>query len=139
VAEPFIYEENKYPSVEHAFHAQKLDPDDDRRDEYIALFTDLKSPPSEAKKNGGKGGFKKRGFIIRDDWDSVKLKIMYEIIKAYYEQNDKMKQLLIQTGNKELIHYGPRIDEFWGQKKDGSGKNHHGKILMKIRDEFKRE
>jgi len=136
VAEPFTYEENKYPSVEHAFHAQKLDPDDDRRDEYIALFTDLKSPPSEAKKNGGKGSFKKRGFIIRDDWDSVKLKIMYEIIKAYYEQNDRMKQLLIQTGNKELIHYGPRIDEFWGQKKDGSGKNHHGKILMKIRDEI---
>ena len=82
---------------------------------------------------------KKRGYTIREDWNSGRLKIMYEITKAYYEQNDRMKQLLIQTGNKELIHYGPRIDEFWGQKKDGSGKNHHGKILMKIRDEFKRE
>ena len=51
------------------------------------------------------------GFKIQEDWDSVKLKIMYEITKAYYEHNDRMKQQLIQTGNKELIHYGPRIDE----------------------------
>ena len=137
VGEPFSYEEKTYPSVEHAFHAQKLDPSDDRREEYIALFTDIDSPPSEAKKNGGKGSFKKRGYTIREDWNSERLKIMYEITKAYYEQNDRLRERLLQTGDRYLKHYGPRIDDFWGEKKDGSGQNHHGKILMRLRDEFR--
>lgn len=137
VAEPFSYEEKTYPSVEHAFHAQKLDPNDDRREEYIALFTDKDTLPSDAKKNGGKGSFKKRGYTIREDWDTVKLKLMYEITKAYYEQNDRMRERLLQTGDRYLKHYGPRIDDFWGEKKDGSGQNHHGKILMRLRDEFR--
>lgn len=138
VGEPFSYEGNTYPSVEHAFHAQKLDPADERRDEYIALFTDIDSLPSEAKKNGGKGSFKKRGYTIREDWNSERLKIMYEITKAYYEQNDRMRERLLQTGDRYLKHYGPRIDDFWGEKKDCSGQNHHGKILMRLRDEFRK-
>lgn len=138
IAEPFTYEGNTYPSTEHAFHAQKLDPSDDRREEYIALFTDKDSLPSDAKKNGGKGSFKKRGYTIREDWDTVRLKLMYETTKAYYEQNDRMRERLLQTGDRYLKHYGPRIDDFWGEKKDGSGQNHHGKILMRLRDEFRK-
>ena len=69
--------------------------------------------------------------------DTVRLKLMYQITKAYYEQNDRMRERLLQTGDRYLKHYGPRIDEFWGQKKDGEGENHHGKILMRLRDEFR--
>ena len=46
-----------------------------------------------------------------------------------------MVKRLIETGDKELIHKGFRIDDFWGVNKYG-GNNHHGKILMKLREKF---
>ena len=45
------------------------------------------------------------------------------------------RELVKETGNKNLIHKGFRIDPFWGVKGDNDeGENQHGKILMKIRE-----
>jgi hypothetical protein len=60
---------------------------------------------------------------------------MKEITEEYYKANPKYLQKLIDTGKKELLHSGPRIDKFWGVSPDG-GENHHGKILMEIRDKM---
>jgi len=61
---------------------------------------------------------------------------MKEININYYEANPKFRQKLIETGSKELIHTGFRIDPFWGQTKNG-GENQHGKILMESRANLK--
>ena len=131
--EPFNYEGLTYPTVEHAFHAQKVT--DDKKEKYQKLFTSSEIEPNEAKKMGGKKYFEENNFTLRNDWDNVKLNIMEEIIREYYLNNPDMLKKLKQTGTKELVHTGFRIDDYWGVKK-GEGKNYHGKILMKIRNEL---
>lgn len=138
VANPFKYNDMEYSSVENAFHAQKVDDNDERVDEYrIALSTNVADvlEPNIAKKFGGRKSFEENGFTLRQDWDKVKLKIMKEITREYYVSNQEFLDKLINTGNKKLIHSGFRIDDYWGVKKSG-GENNHGKILMELREEL---
>ena len=62
---------------------------------------------------------------------------MEEITREYYLSNSDLTDKLIKTGEKLLIHKGFRIDDYWGVKKEDVGENNHGKILMKLREEFK--
>ena len=139
-AEPFKYNGMEYPTVEHAFHAQKVSDDDPKVEEFrLALSTNISDvlTPNAAKKFGGKASFKENDFTLRDDWDDVKLKIMEEITRDYYMSNRDLIDKLIETDNKLLVHKGFRIDTFWGVDKKDEGKNNHGNILMKLREEFK--
>ena len=139
-AEPFKYNEIEYPTVEHAFHAQKLADNDPKVDEYrFALSTNVNDilTPSAAKKFGGKDSFKENDFTLRNDWDDVKLKIMEEIIRDYYISNTELIDKLIKTNNKLLVHKGFGINTFWGVDKNNEGRNNQGNILMKLREEFK--
>lgn len=128
----FEYDGYTYPTVEHAFHAQKIDPISPKIDEYKEKFTDKKLKPNEAKKLGGKKSFKENNYKLRKDWDKIKLRLMKEITETYYKSNPELTDKLLSTKKKELLHTGPRIDDFWGANKTG-GENHHGKILMEIR------
>ena len=132
-ANPFEYEGLIYRTVEHAFHSQKVN--DEKKEEYQKLFTNEELEPNEAKKLGGRKYFEEMNYSLRKDWDSIKLKVMEDITKTYYSANPEYLQKLKETGDKKLIHSGFRIDDFWGVKKD-KGENNHGKILMKIREEF---
>ena len=91
--------------------------------------------PNEAKKLGGKKYFKEHNYKIRDDWNDKRLEIMRECTEAYYNENKDMMKRLVETGDKKLIHKGFRIDGFWGVNKKEQN-NHHGKILMSLRDKF---
>jgi len=134
---PFKYNGYIYPTVEHAFHSQKISNDDPKKDEYIKLFTNPDLPPNVAKTLGSKVNFEKENYKFRNDWDKNKLRIMEEINLEYYKSNDKFLKKLKETGNKNLIHKGFRIDPFWGVRGDNDeGENHHGKILMKIREKL---
>ena len=136
--EPFKYDGYEYPTVEHAFHAQKIDPKDPKIDEYKNKLSNKDLPANEAKKLGGKKSFKENDYKFRKDWDEIKLKLMEEITEEYYKSNPKLLQKLKETGESKLLHSGPLIDNFWGINKKG-GENHHGKILMKIRKELEFE
>ena len=134
IGNEFEYDGYIYPTVEHAFHAQKIDIEDSKIDEYKKKFTNKDLIPSEAKKMGGKKSFQENNYKFREDWDKIKLDLMKEIYEEYYKANPKLLEKLKETGNRELLHTGPRIDTYWGVNSKG-GNNHHGKILMKIRDE----
>jgi len=113
----------RYPSVEHAFHASKTLNVNQRK--YISgLLT-----PGEAKRQG-------RKLKLRPDWELVKLDIMEELVRKKF-QDPKLRTWLLETGSMELIEGNTWHDQFWGVYK-GKGENHLGKILMKIREEFKR-
>lgn len=136
-ANAFEYNGKIYPTVEHAFQAQKIDLDDPKKDEYQDKFTDEKLAPNEAKKMGGKGYFKSNNYSFRaKDWDKVKLSIMKDIVSEYYKSNPDMAKKLVETGDKKLVHKGFGIDGFWGVTKKENN-NHHGKILMEMREELK--
>lgn len=69
-------------------------------------FTKLN--PSEAKKLG-------RKVTLRKDWESVKIKIMEEIVRAKFVQNPELAQKLIATGNAYLEEGNTWGDKVWEQ------------------------
>lgn len=112
-----------YPNAETAFQAQKtLDVEERRK------FSMLKNPV-QAKRLG-------RKVKLRDDWEEVKLDIMTEVVSQKFLQHPHLIEMLLQTGDEELIEGNKWGDRFWGVCK-GVGENHLGKILMKIRDAYK--
>lgn len=114
----------KYTSVEAAFQAQKcLDKN------VMAEFTTM--TPGQAKKCGCK-------VKLREDWESVKINIMEEIVRVKFTSNGELKQMLLDTQDMELIEGNNWNDRFWGVCK-GKGQNNLGKILMKIRDELQKK
>ena len=63
---------------------------------------------------------------------------MEEIVRAKFTQNPKLKEQLLSTGDAILIERNTWNDRYWGVDiRSGVGKNHLGKILMKIRSELK--
>lgn len=118
---PVIYDGIRYSSAETAFQAQKTLSVSER--EAMSLLAPLK-----AKRAGGH-------VVLRDDWEDIKLDVMYEICRAKFTQNENLRQLLIATCGEELIEGNDWGDRFWGTV-GGIGENHLGKILMRIRDEI---
>lgn len=85
--------------------------------------------PGEAKKYG-------RLLTLREDWDDIKLEIMEDVVRCKFGQNALLREMLLATENLELIEGNTWGDKYWGVC-DGEGENHLGKILMKVRDEFR--
>ena len=83
---------------------------------------------------------KQIGYKVKCDikkWDSIKINIMEEIVKAKFS-NEYLKQKLIKTGKSNLIEKNFWHDNYWGicyctKCKGTIGNNNLGKILMKIR------
>ncbi len=119
---PVMYQGITYQNNEAAFQAMKV------TNKSIHLeFSDL--PPNLAKRKG-------RRVKLRPDWEEVKETFMYEIAKAKFEQNDQLKNWLLQTGESILIEGNTWGDRVWGVC-NGIGENKLGKILMRVRNELK--
>lgn len=78
-----------------------------------------------------------RRFIIRDDWENIKVSVMEQAIRARFEQHHELAIALKHTRRKLYDHSA--ADSFWGIGVDGHGVNMTGEILMKIRDELQSE
>lgn len=117
-----IFEGHLYPSVEHAYVASKTLNEMERE-----VIRSMRSP-GEAKRLG-------RQLDLRDDWNTVRIPIMEDLVRKKFS-NIHLAGLLLQTGDKEIIEINSWNDTFWGQC-NGKGSNHLGKILMKIRGEHK--
>lgn len=120
---PFYIYERYWKNVEAAYQSQKtLDP---KECEAIAEAV----TPREARDLGQK-------VTMRSDWDQVKYKVMLECVQAKFEQHKDLQELLLSTGNEELVE-DSSIDYFWGCGADGTGQNNLGKILMEVRKELR--
>jgi ribA/ribD-fused uncharacterized protein len=117
-------DEERYYSVEHAYQAAKTLNKDERK-----VIRNVSSP-DKAKKLGKK-------CTIRKDWESIKLQVMYCLLKQKFA-HPELKELLLSTWNAELIEGNWWKDTFWGVY-NGKGSNHLGRLLMKVRDELKLE
>ena len=80
-----------------------------------------------------------------EDWEAQQIEVMYSCLKKKFEQNPALLNLLLATGNMELVE--ATQDRLWGcgatlssnvlRRHQWVGQNRHGKILMTIRDEFR--
>ena len=114
-----------YPTVEHAYQASKtLDPILHRK---IAM----EPTPGRAKRWG-------RRLELQPDWNAIKLDIMLDLIVRKFINADLRERLLL-TQDWELQEGNSWGDRFWGISPVGSsnGANHLGKILMKVRQEYR--
>lgn len=117
----------KYPTVEHARHAQKFSGKTLRRrivqcSSPIAVWNVAHGLKSHWRKDGA----------------DVKVGVLMDITRAKVAQHDDMQAALKDTGSEEIMELNPH-NAFWGGGIDNLGQNRMGRILMKIRDELKQK
>jgi ribA/ribD-fused uncharacterized protein len=123
----------KYPTVEHYYVAMKIKgpinykgvqlTEGDAR-EYVSRLP----TPAAAKQFG-------RSIEIREEWESIKLIAMEWGLRVKFAPSTPLADMLIQTGDEELVEGNNWGDKFWGRV-NGDGENQLGRLLMKIRDEL---
>ena len=79
-------------------------------------------------------------------WEKRKFDVMYVCLMSKFEQNQNLKDLLLNTGKLQLVEATP--DRLWGcgatlssnalRRHDWPGQNKHGETLMTVREELKR-
>ena len=119
---------NVWPSSEHLYQAMKST--DPKVQKVIREF------PFKGLKAIGKG------LTIRQDWDTVKLDYMEKIVRLKFTQNKDLQKQLLNTYPAILIEDNYWHDNYWGncaclKCTAIPGYNWLGKILVKIRAEFK--
>lgn len=74
-------------------------------------------------------------------WDIERIRVMQQGLRRKFSHYN-VKELLLQTGNSELVHRNHKHDRFWGvcvcAKHQQTGANMLGKLLMKLRGEIAR-
>ena len=114
------YDDVVYQSVEAAYQAAKtLD--------HEARVPFETYDPGEAKKAGKK-------LELRPNWETLRFEVMYQLVKQKFSFEPHCSKLLA-TGDAELIEGNYWMDRVWGVYR-GSGENHLGKILMRVRKEL---
>ncbi len=94
---------------------------------------------------------KKLGRLVKnfskDEWDTVADDVVFNANLAKFSQNEHLKKLLLDTGDKIIVECSP-YDDIWGNglnitntlqtpEKDWKGTNRLGKAIMRVRDELK--
>lgn len=116
-----------WPTTEHYFQAQKFANEHDR--EVIRGASSARLAAEWGRESTRK---------LRDDWEDVKLAVMYEAVEAKFRQHAELRARLLSTGDAELVEH-TELDHFWADGGDGSGRNELGRILMAIRGALRDE
>jgi ribA/ribD-fused uncharacterized protein len=114
-----------YKSVEHYYQSKKYE--NTEWEDYIRS----QNKAFEAAREG-----RRKDLPLREDWEDVKLLVMRRALIAKFKRIDNLRNLLLSTGNIELVEYSKK-DYFWGRNEDGAGYNMLGKLLMELREEIK--
>ena len=120
---PVEYDGLTYQNTEAAFQAANC-VDRNEREKFVSLS------PGQAKKLG-------RKVDLREDWETVKIDVMRDVLKSKFSLNFELREKLIATNDVELIEGNHWNDRFWGVCR-GKGQNHLGNLLMELREILKK-
>lgn len=80
---------------------------------------------------------------LRPKWDEVKDDLMYKVVFEKFYQNKNIQEILLSTGDEEIINENDYHDNYWGicscekcRAENIEGQNKLGKILMKVREDI---
>lgn len=121
---PVTYDGLTFQNNESAFQSKKCCSREEQT-KFVSLN------PSEAKRLG-------RRVLLREDWEKIKDKVMYDIVYAKFSQNPDLKEMLLATGDAYLEEGNTWGDKYWGTV-DGVGRNQLGKTLMSVRERLRKE
>lgn len=125
-----------FPTVEHAYHWLKFfTPDQRMAPEVVNILHRISGARSahEAFKLA-----QDQKALRRPDWDSVKVGIMADLLRAKVEQHEYVRRKLLATGERELVENSWR-DDFWGWGQNRDGQNVLGRLWMHLRAELRGE
>lgn len=122
-----IFEEREFSSAEYAYQFAKF------KDEAVREWA-MEAPKPHLLAILAHGLF---SWDIVKDWSKIKVKRMHNVLKAKFSDNE-LRQKLLDTGDSILIE-NSKSDAFWGVGKHGKGRNKLGGLLMKVREEIKKE
>ena len=121
-ASPFRINYVLFPTMEHYFQANKAD----NQNDYLHIA--YAPTPGEAKRLG-------RKIQLRSDWEEIKDEVMLTGLRKKFA-NPELRNLLLATGDEELIEGNYWGDTYWGVC-NGVEQNKLGKLLMQVREEIK--
>jgi len=118
-----------YRTVEHAYQAAKT------CDPFIRFEIRTQPTPADARRLG-------RKVKLRDDWESRRLQVMRDLLYKKFQRAD-LKELLLSTGDSELVEGNYWHDNYWGSCECFKcstclHQNHLGKLLMEVRTQLRR-
>jgi ribA/ribD-fused uncharacterized protein len=124
---PFTLEGKVWPTVEHYYQASKFP----TLPEFQEQIRQLPTATAAAKLGKTKDPEKP----IRADWKEKREELMRAAVVAKFNQNPKLKELLLATYPKPLIFADPN-DAFYGYGRTKMGMNKLGQILMEYRNMY---
>ena len=80
-------------------------------------------------------------------WNEKKEKYMFLLVLSKFSNNERLKEMLLNSGNKEIVECsvfdkewgcGIGVDRFFENGCELKGKNKLGKVLMKVREELRK-
>lgn len=120
------YAGQRWPTAEHAYQACKT------QDPNLWNRILQAQSPGKAKKLGYRAD-------LPDWWEEQKDSYMFEIVSAKFAQHFELQERLLETGRRPIVELNTRNDTYWGaEMESGVGRNKLGRILMGIRDTFRR-
>jgi N-glycosidase YbiA len=125
---PILIDGKEYFTVEHYYQSVKFSGTPiEERIRNLSLAKETKKEAYKLKNH------------IRKDWIDVREDFMYKALRAKFIQHPRLKKLLLDTKNHDLIEDSP-YDEYWGSGGlYANGKNRLGVLLMQLREELRRE
>ena len=122
-----LWNERKFDTSEAAYHWMKFMPNE------IGIAALIREAPSAHEAFKLAEHYKS---VRRDDWNTVKVDIMRQILRAKADQHEYVRRKLLATGDRELIENSWR-DDFWGWGPNRDGQNMLGKLWMEVRAELR--
>ena len=112
----FYLYEKMWETVEAAYQSRKTFVPGERNKIWAA------ATPREARNIG-------QLVQLRSDWNSIKFFVMKECVFAKFYQNNDLKELLLSTGDEEIVEdTSVTNDTYWGCGKNGDGQNNLGRF-----------
>jgi N-glycosidase YbiA len=115
-----------WPTSEHYFQAQKFSG---------TVHEEVIRQASSARHAAEIGRDPK--LPLRSDWQVVKLEVMRTALRYTFASHRALVELLVATGDEEIIEQ-TTDDYYWGCGSDSSGVNMLGRLLMELREEYRR-
>jgi ribA/ribD-fused uncharacterized protein len=127
---PIEFENEIFPTAEHAYQAGKP-----RKDSVRKWILSAPSPGLVAMAAHGL-----YTWDIRSDWSKIKFDRMRAVLKAKFTQHADLTNLLLSTQNARLVEWATvdnEINRTWGEV-NGKGRNMLGLLLMELREELRK-
>lgn len=113
-----------YATVEHAYMSAKSD-----NPKWKAFCSDPMNSAADVKR-------KSRTIALKSGWDELKLTVMENCLNQKFSK-EPYRSKLLKTGSVHIQEGNLWNDKFWGIcLKTNIGKNHLGKLIMKIREKL---